>query len=94
MSSLRDALADISQQHLAIACCELSRRGRSKLDLGCHESTNPNLRRDFQRPLCLKPTGAADGGKTSDVFSGWLKPDGEKPFVQGSGRSNTDGGDN
>ena len=24
--SLRDALADISQQHLAKACCELSRR--------------------------------------------------------------------
>src|SRR3984957_18317530 len=26
VSSLRDALADISQQHLAKACCELSRR--------------------------------------------------------------------
>src|ERR1700722_17309730 len=26
VSSLRDALADISQQHLAKACCQLSRR--------------------------------------------------------------------
>jgi hypothetical protein len=29
VSSLRDALADISQQHLAKACCELSRRDRA-----------------------------------------------------------------